>query len=254
MFETFFYQPILNLVVFLYDIVPGNDLGIAIILLTIIIKLILLPLSRKSLKSQKALQDLQPKLEEIKKKYADKKEEMGKAMMELYKNNKVNPFSSCFPLVIQLPFLYAVFRVFRNGFENGALDLVYSFIERPESINMMSLGILDLSQRSIVLAVLAGVAQFWQSKMLMAKKPAVQLKGAKDESMMTMMNKQMLYFMPAFTVFIAMSFPAGLALYWFTTTVLTAVQQLYLFKDKGKGGPDGKNIGNRNVVEGEVVK
>jgi len=116
MFQTFFYQPILNLLVFLYNIVPGNDLGLAIIALTIIIKLILLPLSKKSLKSQKALQDLQPKVEELKRKYKGKKEELGRAMMGLYKDNKVNPMSSCLPLLIQMPFLYAVFWVFRDGF------------------------------------------------------------------------------------------------------------------------------------------
>ena len=84
-----------------------------------IIKLILLPLSKQSIKSQKALQTLQPKIEEIKKKYANKKEEMSRAMMAMYKENKVNPFSSCLPLIIQLPFLYAVFHVFREGFTNG---------------------------------------------------------------------------------------------------------------------------------------
>ncbi|MCK5211168.1 membrane protein insertase YidC, partial [Candidatus Parcubacteria bacterium] len=112
MFQTFFYQPVLNLLVFLYNIVPGNDLGIAIILLTVVIKLLLLPLSKKSIKSQKALQDLQPQTEELKKKFKDNKEAMSKAMLELYKKNKVNPFSSCLPLIVQLPFLFAVFRVF----------------------------------------------------------------------------------------------------------------------------------------------
>jgi len=231
-FQTIFYQPVLNLLVFLYDIVPGNDLGVAIVLLTIIIKLILLPLSRQSIKSQKSLQDLQPKIDEIKKKYAAKKEEMGRAMMALYKENKVNPFSSCLPLIIQMPFLFAVFRVFRDGFTNGSLDLVYSFISRPETINTVSLGFIDLSARNIPIAVLAGLAQYWQAKMMMTKKATVHTEGSKDEDMMAMMNKQMIYFMPALTIFIGMSFPGGLALYWLVTTVLTGVQQLYIFKQK----------------------
>lgn len=234
MFDTFFYQPILNLVIFLYNIVPGHDLGIAIILLTIIIKLILAPLSKKSLKSQKSLQDLQPKLNELKAKYANKKEDMGRAMMDLYKQNKVNPLSSCLPLLIQLPFLYAVFKVFRVGFENGALNLVYSFISRPESINYISLGVLDLSQRSVVIAVLAGAAQFFQSKMMTTKRPKIKTDGAKDEDMMAIMNKQMVYFMPLMTIFIGLSFPAGLTLYWFTTTLLTILQQVYVFRKADK--------------------
>lgn len=236
MFQTIFYQPVLNLLVFLYNIVPGQDLGIAIVLLTVIIKLILLPLSKKSLQSQKALQDLQPKIEAIKKKYKDKKEEMSKAMMAMYKENKVNPLSSCLPLIIQLPFLFAVFRVFRDGLSGESLNLVYSFIDKPEAINYITLGFLDLAEKNYVLAVLAGAAQFWQARMMATKKPAVASKGAKDESMAAIMNKQMLYFMPILTVMIAAQFPGGLALYWLLTTLLTVAQQAWLMK-KPKESP-----------------
>ncbi len=246
MYEVIFYQPVLNLLVFLYNIVPGNDLGIAIILLTIVIKLILLPLSKKSLTSQKALQDLQPKINEIKKKFKDNKEQLSREIMKLYKENKVNPFSSCLPLLIQLPFLFAVFRVFRIGFENGALDLVYPFILRPESINYMSFGFVDLSVRNVPIAILAGLAQFWQTKMMMAKKPEIKTPGSKDEDMMAIMNKQMIFMMPLLTVFIGMSFPGGLALYWLVTTVLTGLQQVYVFNKQNKEKND--------IVEGEIIK
>src|SRR5680860_1434408 len=124
---TIFYQPVLNLLVFLYNITPFNDFGVAIILLTIIIKLIFWPLGSKAIKSQKALQDLQPKIDQIKKQYKDDKTESSKKIMELYKENKVNPFSSCLPLLIQLPFLWAVFRIFRTGVENN-LDLFYWYV------------------------------------------------------------------------------------------------------------------------------
>ena len=231
-FNLIFYQPILNLLVFLYNIVPGHDIGLAIIIMTVIIKLILLPLSKQSIKSQKSLQELQPKIDEIKKKYANNKEEQGRAMMQLYKEEKVNPFSSCLPLLIQLPFLWAVFMVFRAGLSGKSLDLVYSFIHRPEIINTMSLGFIDLAKPNVILAVLAGLAQFWQAKMMTTKRPEVRGNGAKDEDMMAIMNKQMVYIMPALTVFIGLSFPGGLALYWLITTLLTALQQLYLFKKK----------------------
>jgi len=229
-FQVVFYQPILNLLIFLYNIIPGNDLGLAIIAMTVIIKLILLPLSKQSIRSQKSLQDLQPKINELKKRYADNKGAMGKAMMELYRQEKVNPFSSCLPLLIQLPFLWAVFGVFRNGLNSQSLNLVYSFIHRPEIINPLSFGLIDLSKPNVVLAVLAGLAQFWQAKMMSTKRSPLKSKGSRDEDMMAIMNKQMLYFMPALTVFIGLTFPGGLALYWLTTTVLTALQQLYLFK------------------------
>lgn len=230
-FNTFFYQPIFNLLVFLYNIIPGHDLGVAIILLTIIIKLALLPLSKQSIKSQKAMQELQPKIDEIKVKYP-KKEEQAKAMMELYKNEKINPFSSCLPLLIQLPFLWAVFKVFRAGLSNGSLNMVYSFLHRPEALNPIFFGFLNLSVPNIYLAVLAGAAQFWQAKMLPIKKSEVKGEGTQDESMTVIMNKQMIYFMPLLTFFMCLKFPAGLALYWFVTTVLTAAQQIYIFKHK----------------------
>ncbi len=255
MYQTFFYQPILNLVIFLYNIVPGHDLGVAIILLTVIIKLVLYPLSKQSLKSQKSLQELQPKIEEIKAKFKDEKEKMSRAMMDLYKTNKVNPFSSCLPLLIQLPFLIAVFRVFQNGFDGGQLDLLYSFVERPETINYISFNFLNLAEKNYVIAILAGVAQFWQTKMMVTKQAPVKAPGAKDENMMAVMNKQMTYMMPIFTVFIAWSFPAGLGLYWLVTTILTGLQQMFLFKKSNfKRMEKMENKEGEKVVEGEIIE
>ncbi len=229
-FQTFFYQPILNLLVFLYNIF--GDLGVAIILLTIVVKLILLPLSKKSIKSQKALQDLQPKIDELKKKHKGNQQALSMELMSLYKENKVNPFSSCLPLLIQLPFFIAIFRVFRDGFAQNHLDLLYSFVKNPETINVVSLGFFNLAEKSVVLAVLAGLAQFWQAKMMSTKKPIIDSSSSKDESMTAIMNKQMLYVMPAVTVFIGMTMPAGLTFYWFLTTLLTALQQKLVFKSK----------------------
>ena len=146
--------------------------------------------------------------------------------------------AGCFPILIQMPFLFAVFRVFRNGFEDGSLDLVYGFIEKPEMINMISLGFIDLAKPQIIIAILAGAAQFWQSKMMITKRPAIKTPGAKDEDMMSIMNKQMVYFMPLMTVFIGATFPGGLALYWLTTTLASGIQQAYLFKKKKEKDDD----------------
>jgi YidC/Oxa1 family membrane protein insertase len=255
MYQILFYQPILNLVIFLYNIIPGHDLGIAIILLTIIIKLLLYPLSKQSLKSQKSLQELQPKIEEIKRQHKDDKEKMSKAMMDLYKTNKVNPFSSCLPLLIQLPFLIAVFRVFRNGFGGTQLDLLYPFIHRPDAINYISFGFLNLANKNYVIAVLAGVAQYWQTKMMVTKQPPIKSTGAKDENMLAIMNKQMTYMMPIFTIFIAWSFPAGLGLYWLVTTILTGLQQMILFKkNKPLKIENLENKEGKKVIEGEIIE
>lgn len=251
LFSTICYQPILNLLVFLYNIVPGSDIGIAIIVMTIVIRLALMPLSKKAIESQKSLQDLQPKIEEIKKQYAGNKEEMGRRMMALYAEHKINPLSSCLPLLIQFPFLFAVFKVFRTGLSNGSLALVYPFISRPEMINAVSLGFLDLSKPNMVLAVLAGLSQFWQAKMMMRKRPAVKSEGSKDEDMAATMNKQMLYMMPVLTVVFGASMPGGLTLYWLITTLLTIAQQKWIF---GRLDKKKLEIGEKKIVEGEILK
>lgn len=245
LFTTIFYQPILNLLVFLYNTIAFQDLGIAIILLTVVIKLVFWPLGRQAIKSQKSLQDLQPKIEGLKKQYANDRVGLSQATMALYKESKVNPFSSCLPLLIQLPFLWAVYRVFAAGLNNN-LSLVYSFIHKPEMMNIISIGFLNLANRNIPLAVLAGLAQFWQAKMMMTKQPITNIPGAKDESMAAIMNKQMLYFMPVITIFIGISLPGGLTLYWFVFTLLTSLQQVLTFKKTGSKGT--------GIISGELVK
>ncbi|MBU1164596.1 YidC/Oxa1 family membrane protein insertase [Patescibacteria group bacterium] len=233
LFNTALYQPIFNALIFLYNVIPGDNIGIAIIVLTVLIKLILFPFSWKSIKSQRALQAIQPKMAELKKKFADQKEKLAAEMMKLYKTEKVSPFSSCLPLLIQLPFLFAVFRVFRDGFRDEALSMLYPFVNNPGHVNSWVYGV-DLAQPNLILAILTGAVQFWQAKMMITtKQPKVA--GAKDEAMLSAMNKQMVYFMPIFTVIIGMQLPAGLMVYWMTTTLLMVFQQYYIFgKDKHK--------------------
>ncbi len=236
-FNTLLYQPIFNLIVFLYDVLPGSDIGFAIIALTILIKLVLWPLMGKSLKSQKALQDIQPKIEELKEKHKDDKEGLAKAMMELYKQEKVNPLSSCFPVLIQLPILLALYRVLLNGFGPETFDQLYGFVANPGIIDYVFLGFLDLAKPSIYLAILAGIFQYFQTAMLLSKRVPKEVegkKGAKDENMMAAMNKSMKYFMPVITVVIGASLPAGLTLYWVTVNIFSIIQQYLVFNKKKK--------------------
>src|SRR3989339_48804 len=188
-FFAVFYQPIFNLLVFLYNTVALRDMGLAIIGLTLIVRLILYPLSKQSIKSQKSLQSIQPEIERIKEKYKDDKEKMGPELMALYKEKKVNPFSTCLPLLIQLPFLFAIYQVFFNGLtKDDATSALYSFIPNPGILNPLAFGFFDLSEKSILVAILAGLAQYWQSKMLMGKNKQGGMAGA--------MSNQMLYIMP----------------------------------------------------------
>lgn len=249
LFNTLLYEPILNALMYLVNILPGHDIGLAIIILTIVIKFILFWPSLSSIKAQRALQETQPKLEELKKKYKDDKEELSRQLMKFYKENKVNPLSSCLPMLIQLPILFAVYRVFWTGLNAdpatgilvaGQLNHLYSpirdiFASNP--INTMSFGIMDLSKTgNYVLAILAGALQFVQSKMLMQKKPP-KVPGAKDENMAVAMNKQMTYFFPLITVYIGVKFPAGLALYWVVMTLFSIGQQFYFFKKHPQSKP-----------------
>lgn len=219
------YKPLFNLLIFLYNSIPGHDLGITIIALTLIIKLALYPLNRRAIISQKALQNIQPQIEELKEKHKDDREKLGTAMMEMYKKEKINPFSSCLPLLIQLPILIAVYQVFVHGLHNQSFDLLYPGIQSPGSLSTLAFGFLDLSKPNIILALMAGIAQFWQSKMLMSK-------NKKSGSMTSAMNSQMLYMMPIMTTFIGSRFPAGLALYWFATTFFSVLQQMWMFRKK----------------------
>ena len=234
-FHTILYQPLFNLLIGIYDLLPGWDIGFAIIVLTVFIKLALWPLSNTSLKSQKALQEIQPKIEALKEEFKDDKEKLAKAMMELYTKEKVNPFSSCLPLLIQLPILIALYRVFIAGLNTESLVNLYAFVPNPGEIRHIFLGLVDLTKPNVVLAVLAGAFQFVQTRMLMSKRvpPLVRKSaGARDEDMMASMNKSMMYFMPVMTVVIGVSLPAGLTLYWVTVNIISVLQQLLVFSKK----------------------
>lgn len=232
LFHNVLYVPIFNLLVFFYNILGGVDIGFAIIALTILIKLVLWPFMSKSLKSQKALQELQPKIEELKSTHADNKEALAKAMMELYQTEKVNPLASCLPLLVQLPILIALYQVLLAGFGAETLEQLYSFVANPGEMNHIFFGVIDLSVASIYLAILAGYFQFMQTRMLMHRRPPTQVKGKKgamDENMLASMNKSMLMFMPAITVVIGSTLPAGLTLYWVTVNIVSILQQQFVF-------------------------
>jgi len=234
-FHTILYEPLFNLLIWLYGVIPVADIGFAIIALTVLIKLALWPLTRATLKSQKALQDLQPKINELKAEYKDDKEKMAKAMMELYSKEKVNPLSSCLPTLIQLPILFALYRVLMNGLHAESLTDLYAFVPNPGDINVLFLGIVDLSSSSIPLAVLAGILQFFQTRMLISRRPPKNLrdkKGAKDEDMMASMNKSMMTFMPVITVVIGSSLPGGLTLYWVALNLVSILQQFIVLRKK----------------------
>lgn len=234
LFHTLIYQPLYNTLVFLYNIVPGKDFGISIILITILLRTILIPLYKKQIESQKKLQELQPKIKELQERTKGNKEQQTKQLMELYKENKTNPFSGCLPLIVQLIFLIAIYQVLIKISSNGLtveLNQLYSFVSDPGKINQYFISLFDLTKPSISIAVLAAIAQYFQTKMLMATQPQTQTKNDSDQpDMAQIMSKQMLYLGPILTLFIGIKFPAGLSLYWLTGTLFMLVQQIIIQK------------------------
>ncbi len=243
LFDTILYIPFFNFLVFLYNTIAFGDFGLAIILLTLIIRFILSPLSIKTFKSQRILSELQPKVKEIQEKFKDNPQAQTQQIMELYRQRKINPFSGCLPLLIQLPILIALYRVSIAGFEESSLSVLYSFINRPDFLNSVSLGFIDLTKRSVSLAIIAGLAQFFQTKLSVSTQKNSAFKKDQRTNPLALMNQQMLYFFPIITIIISMSFPAGLPLYWIATTLFSILEQFYIGRIKVEtyGKPNSKS-------------
>lgn len=234
-FNSFLYFPLFNALIVIYNILPGNDFGIAIILLTITIRFILYPISVKAFHSQRALQNLQPQLQELQQKYKDDKEKQAKETLELYRKEKINPFSGLFLAIIQLPILIALYQVFWHGLKADELSHLYSFVANPVHVNSLFIHIVDLSKPNIVFAVIAGIIQFFQTKMLL---PATPKAGGKQAGatadMAAIMQKQMVYFFPFLTVVILFRLPSALGLYWIVSGLFSIIQQYIIVKKSPK--------------------
>lgn len=228
--NNFLYEPLLNALAFLVSIVPGGDVGLAVILLTILVKIALFPLSQRSIESQKKMNLLAPDIKKIKDSGVSK-EEQAKLTFELYKKHKTNPFSGCLLILIQIPIIFALYYVFLKGlnFESG---LLYSFIKAPESVNMLFLGVLDLTQKSLLLAVLAGISQFFQAYYMPKPAPSTGDGKSFQESFAKSMHVQMKYVFPFIVAFIAYSVSGAIALYWVTSNIFAVGQQIYSNRKK----------------------
>lgn len=238
------YKPIYNLLILIYNFLPLADFGVAIILLTVLIKLVLVPVSRKQIESQKKMNELQPKIKEIQAKYKNDKQKQSQMIMQLYKDTKTNPFSGCLPMVVQLVFLIAIYRVLINISQAGlAVDGagLYAFMHNPGKINHLFFGIIDMSSiinfnqftvreiPQLVLIMLAAGSQYIQTKMMMGKKAPAPV-GDKKADFAQAMSKQMLFLGPLLTLFIGLKFPAGLSLYWLVSTGFMIAQQYWVDK------------------------
>jgi YidC/Oxa1 family membrane protein insertase len=221
---TLLYQPLYNLLIFITSIIPTGDIGVGIILLTLLVKLALYPLTKKSIESQTSLARLQPELDRIKREFPDKQDQ-AKQTMELYKVQKTSPFSGCLVVIIQLPIILALYYVFYRGF-GAAAPALYSFIHAPEHINMLFLGFLDISKPHIALAILAGISQFAQMRVSFGGAQPKQTAGSAD--MMKAMQTQMQYVLPLMIIFVGTRVSGAVALYWITSNLVGATQEYFI--------------------------
>lgn len=228
-FHTIVSQPLYNGFVFLIDKLPFFDAGIIIIIFTVIIKVIMLPLSIKASKSQLEMKNAEKDLALIKEKYADNKEEFAKKQFEYYKEKGINPFASIFILIVQLPILIGLYRVFlKSGLPSVNSTLLYSFVSAPASVNMVFLNLIPISQKSITLALIAGITTYLQVNL--ASSPTTPEEKANQGDFQKAMGAQMKYFFPVMMTVIAYTVSSAVALFLITSNIFAIAQEFYIRK------------------------
>ncbi len=233
MYTTYVFNPLYNGLILLADWLPFLDAGLLIVLFTLIVKLVLFPISRKAVRTQAMMKQVEPELRAIKERYKDDRQQQALETMKLYKEKQVNPFSSIFLLLIQLPIIFALYQIFYStGFSSINADILYSFVSVPGQISTSFLGLLDVSQKSVILAILAAVSQYYQIK-LSVPPVAPRVEGAKpsfQDDLARNMQVQMKYVFPIMILFISYHAAAALAIYWITSNLFMIGQELYIRK------------------------
>jgi YidC/Oxa1 family membrane protein insertase len=233
LFNLILYHPILNLLIFFYDTVGFHNLGWAIIFCTLFIRLVLYPFFHKGAKQQMLMQRIQPKVKKIQETHKADRDAQGKALMELYKEHGVNPFSGILLLLIQLPILIAFYWAVRNGVGTGTLTGLYSFIPNPGHLNTIFLGFIDLAKPNLILIFAAAAGQYLQARLAIYRNPSNTAVPTQAEKI----ARQMVFVGPLITILIFYNFPAALGLYWLFGSLFSATQQYFVNKHlKGKYG------------------
>lgn len=263
LFDVVIVQPILNLLMAIYAIVPGGDFGVSVVIFTIVLRFALWPLAKKQLHQAKAMRKMQPELKKIKEKYKNNSQAQGLAMMDLYKKHNISPFGSIGILLIQLPILIAIYRVvqifalyredlakYTYGFMEN-IPVVKELIADPTHFNQNFLGFIDLTQHGIssdgvviglvILSLLAAVMQYLLSKQMSPSTDngkrlrdvlaeAGQGKEADQAELNAIVMRKMTKVMPIFLFFVMVSLPGALALYMATGNIVAYFQNASILK------------------------
>lgn len=225
-YNEILFRPLFNALVFLTGVVPFRDLGLAVIILTIIVRFAIFPFTHGSIKTQTKMREIEPELKKIRQETNGKQEEQGRRTMELYKKHGVSPFSGCLLLLIQLPILIALYQLFIKDI-NSNLELLYSFIPPPDGIQYLFLGLIDMTKVSVPLAAIAAISQYLQMKLAMPDKAMVQKAegGSFQNDFQKMFSAQAAYIFPVVILVISLQFPSAVALYWTTSNVFATVHE-----------------------------
>lgn len=227
-FGTLVTTPLYNGMVFLMHLLPWADLGVIVIIFTCIIRLILFPLAQKSVRTQIVMQEIQPEIDALKKRHKDNPQEQATKIMALYKEKGLNPFASILFLFIQIPIIFGLYFMFlRSGLPMIDPTHLYSFVSIPEGVNTMFLGLVNVTAKSIPLAILAGASQFLQAQF--AKPPEIKNDGARSfgNEFTKSLHFQMRYVFPVIIIFIAAALPASISLYWITSNLFSTAQEIW---------------------------
>jgi YidC/Oxa1 family membrane protein insertase len=255
LFNDLLFIPLYNILVFFIDILPGGDLGFAVIALTLVVKFLLFPLSKSAVRTSIKSREIQGELEEIKTKYKDNREEMGRAMLELYKKHQINPFSGIALIFIQLPVILALYWVvYRGGFPAINPDLLYSFLSVPENVNVNFLGMFNISEsKGFVLAFLAAITQHIQARISFPKsaeseKPKTDPNVPNFQAdLMKGMQIQIKWVLPVFVFVFSYGLISVVALYWTISNIFGIGQEIYIRETIKKPAQKNKELAEKTT-------
>ncbi len=265
MFNSLIVQPIFNILVLIYSVVPYADFGIALIIFTVLVRFLMYPLVKKQLHQSRAMQKMQPELKRIQAEYKDDRQAQGVAMMELYKKHNISPWRSIVILIIQIPIFLALFTVIQifaqhrdqigqwtYGFLKG-LPAIHSLIQSPNNFNHTAFGFIDLTKTSVtagqiywplmIIAVIGAVTQYFMSRQIMPKTAATKRtfrqimedaasgKQQNQSDVNQVVSSNMMKFMPIMMFFIMISLPGALALYYVISNLVAVGQQWYILRE-----------------------
>ena len=228
-FNAVFYDPIYNALVALVALIPGSDVGIAVVLVTVVIRLVLLPFSLSAARTQRAMKSMEPRLKELKETHKGDKEKEALETLALYREAKVNPFASILMVFIQIPVLLALYFVFfYEPFPAINAARLYAFTPTPDAASLEFLGIISVAGKSMVLAFLAGVTQFYQAHLALSGTMKPSDTKSVQNDFQRIMGVQLKYVFPFIIAVISYTTSGAIALYFITTNLAGALQELYV--------------------------